>query len=166
MEVPRLGGELELQLPATATATATRDPSHVCDLRRSARQRQILAPLSKAKDWTNILMDTSRIQYCWVTVRTPIISCMFLKYRSAPLSVGMLCNTPHGCLKPRIVSSPMCVVVFCFLGFLVFLPFLGPLLRPMEVPRLGVQLELQPPAYTRAIAMRDSSRVCDLHHSS
>ena len=32
----------------------------------------------------------------------------------------------------------------------VFLPFLGPLPRHMEVPRLGVQSELQPPAYTTA----------------
>ena len=44
------------------------------------------------------------------------------------------------------------------------------LLRPhlwhMEVPGVGVQLELQPLAYTRAIATRDPSRVCDLHHSS
>ena len=33
----------------------------------------------------------------------------------------------------------------------------------MEVPRLGVELELQLPAYTTAT---DPSRVCDLHHSS
>ena len=33
----------------------------------------------------------------------------------------------------------------------------------MEVPRLGVELELQLPAYT--IAMPDSSHVCNLHHS-
>ena len=36
----------------------------------------------------------------------------------------------------------------------------------MEVPRLGVQLELYPPAYTTATAMWDLSHVCDLHHSS
>ena len=36
----------------------------------------------------------------------------------------------------------------------------------MEVPRLGVQLELQMPAYATAGATRDPSRVCDLHHSS
>ena len=34
----------------------------------------------------------------------------------------------------------------------------------MEVPRLGVELELQPPAY--ATAMWDPSCVCDLPHSS
>ena len=36
----------------------------------------------------------------------------------------------------------------------------------MEVPRLGVQLELQLPAYARATARPDPSHVCDLLHSS
>jgi len=36
----------------------------------------------------------------------------------------------------------------------------------MEVPRLGVELELQLPAYTTATAMQDLSCVCDLPHSS
>ena len=48
----------------------------------------------------------------------------------------------------------------------VFLPFLRLLLRHMEVPRLGVESELEPPAYARATATRDPSRVCNLHHSS
>ena len=34
----------------------------------------------------------------------------------------------------------------------------------MEVPRLGVQSELQLPAFTTATATRDPGRVCDLHH--
>ena len=36
----------------------------------------------------------------------------------------------------------------------------------MEVPRLGVQSELQLPAYATATATPDPSWVCDLHHSS
>ena len=36
----------------------------------------------------------------------------------------------------------------------------------MEVPRLGVELELQQPAYTTATATRDPSQLCDLHHGS
>ena len=36
----------------------------------------------------------------------------------------------------------------------------------MEVPRLGVESELQLPAYTTVTAMRDPSCVCDLHHCS
>ena len=36
----------------------------------------------------------------------------------------------------------------------------------MEGPRLGVKFELQLQVNTTATAMRDPSRVCDLHHSS
>ena len=36
----------------------------------------------------------------------------------------------------------------------------------MEVPRLGVELELQLPAYMTATEMWDLSCVCDLHHNS
>ena len=39
--------------------------------------------------------------------------------------------------------------------FLSFLPFLGPLLWHIEVPSLGVELELQLPAYARVTATRD-----------
>ena len=44
--------------------------------------------------------------------------------------------------------------------------FLGPHPRHMEVPRLGVESELQPLAYTTAIAMPDPSHVCNLHLSA
>ena len=49
---------------------------------------------------------------------------------------------------------------------LFFLSFLG--LQPwhVEVPRLGVESELQLQAYTTATAMPDPSRNCKLHHSS
>ena len=36
----------------------------------------------------------------------------------------------------------------------------------MEVPRLGVELELQLPNYIMVTATQDLSRVCDLHRSS
>ena len=50
--------------------------------------------------------------------------------------------------------------------FLFLFWFLGPQPWHMEVPRLGVKLELQLPAYTTATAMQELSRICDLHHSS
>ena len=49
---------------------------------------------------------------------------------------------------------------FFFFGLL-----LGPYLQHMEVPRLGVESELQLPAYTIATAISDPSHVCDLHHT-
>ena len=36
----------------------------------------------------------------------------------------------------------------------------------MEVCRLGVKSELQPPAYATATATGDPSHICDLHRSS
>jgi len=52
--------------------------------------------------------------------------------------------------------------LFLFLFFV----FLGSHPRHMEVPRLGVELELQLLTYTTATAMPDPSHVCNLHHSS
>ena len=44
--------------------------------------------------------------------------------------------------------------------------FLQPHLQHMEVPWLGVQLELQLPAYTTATATQGPSCICDLHHTA
>ena len=50
--------------------------------------------------------------------------------------------------------------------YLASFVFLG--LHPwhMEVPRLGVEWDLQPLTYTTATARWDPSHICDLHHSS
>ena len=58
--------------PAYATATATQDSSHVCDLHHSSQQCQILNSLSKAKDRTHILVDTSQVHQPLSTTGTPI----------------------------------------------------------------------------------------------
>jgi len=77
-----------------------------------------------------------------------------------------------------LACSPSCItmqfVLLCpitkceatgeFLFF--FFSFLGLHPRHMKDPRLGVQSERQLSAYTTATAMRDLSRVCNLHHSS
>ena len=63
MEVPRLGGQLELWLPASATATATPDPSYVFDLHHSSWQCQILNPLSQARDGIHNLMVPSWFRF-------------------------------------------------------------------------------------------------------
>ena len=71
MEVPRLGVYLELQLPAYPTATAMPDSSHVCDRHHSLQQRQILNPLSKARDQTRNLVVPSRICFHGTMMGTP-----------------------------------------------------------------------------------------------
>ena len=50
---------------------------------------------------------------------------------------------------------------FFFPSFGLFV-FLGAHPWHMEVPRLGVELELKLPSYTATIAMQDLSHVCNL----
>ena len=58
--------------------------------------------------------------------------------------------------------SQIIILSFIYL----FICFLRPHPQYMEVPRLGVQSELQLPSYATATVTQDLSRVCDLHHSS
>ena len=71
MEVPRLRVKSELQLPACATATAVQDLSCFCYLHHSSWQTWFFNSLSKARDWTHILMHTSWVHYHWATIGTP-----------------------------------------------------------------------------------------------
>ena len=72
-------------------------------------------------------------------------------------------------LKPSVCVSVFWTTIYiCYLIIIIiffFLPFLRPHWQHMEVPRLGVELELQLLAFDIAIAMHDSSLICDLHHS-
>ena len=64
MNVPELGVQLELQLLAYTTATATQSPSRVClTYTNSSRQRQILNPLSEARDPNRHLIAPSGIHF-------------------------------------------------------------------------------------------------------
>ena len=55
-------------------------------------------------------------------------------------------------------------ILFLFLFlFFAFYCFLGPHPWLVEIPRLGVEFELQLPAYTTAIATSDLSLTCNLY---
>ena len=56
------------------------------------------------------------------------------------------------------ICGYICVYAYVF--------FLEPHPWHMEVPRLGVESELQLPAYTTATATQDLSRACNIPHSS
>ena len=80
---------------------------------------------------------------------------------------------PTGLIVYDSICSHLFIGVFSFLNFLsfflsffFFFAFLGVHLQHMEVSRLGVESELQLPAYTTATATRDPSRICNLHHRS
>ena len=101
MEVPRLGDELELSFQPTPEADMP-DPSHVCN--HSSWQCWMLNLLSKARDWTCVLMDTSQIRFCWVTMGTPCvvyfyISCFgFFKKFLFPFCLSSLFRVPTTCI--------------------------------------------------------------------
>ena len=73
----------EMKPMAYVTAIAMPNLRRICDLHHSSQQRQILKPLSEARDQTHILMDTSRIHFYSATMGTP--SCNFLKSFPGPL---------------------------------------------------------------------------------
>ena len=58
------------------------------------------------------------------------------------------------------------ILFFLWLSFCLSVFLSWPHLRHMEVPRLGVELELLPLAHTTATATQDPSCTCNLHHSS
>ena len=65
----------------------------------------------------------------------------------------------------NINSIILFIYLFTYLFIYLFI-FLGPHSWHMEVPRLGVESELQLPAYATATAMWDLSCICNQHHSS
>ena len=83
-------------------------------LRHKPQQRQILNPLSKARDKIRNLVVPSWICSHCATMGTPFI---------------------------KIFKKLIQLILFYF-GFFFFLVYLGLHLRHMEVPRLGVELEL------------------------
>ena len=89
------------------------------------------------------------------------LSQMIAKY-----SIPPVCHRNHhmGLLRASNVASVAEERNFYF--FFFFLVFLG--LHPwhIEVPRLGVDSELELLAYTTAAATQNPSHVCDLHHGS
>ena len=138
MKTPRLEVELELKSLAYTTATATPDLSRIGSLNHSSQQCQIFNSLSKARDLTLVLMDTSRVLN-------------LLSHNGNALSLFLF--VIYFWKKP--ICTFLCVGVF-----------LGPNQWHLEIPMLGVELELQLPAYAIATATGDPSCICDLHHSS
>ena len=61
----------------------------------------------------------------------------------------------------NLISLILEALTFLFLSFYLFIY----LLLYTEVPRLGVELELQLMAYTTATAIQGQSRICNLYHS-
>ena len=84
-------------------------------------------------------------------------------YLSGPTSSPSI-RCPYCCPLWSRRKAFLCVFFFFFFFFFFWL--LGPHLQHMEVPRLGVESELQLLAYTTATATRGLGHVCNLHRSS
>ena len=110
----------------------------------------------------------------------PFATCR-TNFRAAALALGLVIQFFLWCngslLSPATLSSLLLssfssfyklsfLFYFILFAFCAFFVSLGPHLQHMESPRLGIELELQLPAYTTAAAMPDLSHVCNLHYSS
>ena len=76
MEVSGLGIQLELKLLATDTKCRIRAMSTIYTTAHG--NARFPSPLSEARDQTCILTDTSRIGFCYPTIRIPMKSLIFL----------------------------------------------------------------------------------------
>ena len=65
------------------------------------QQRQILNPLSEARDWTCVLMETSLVHYCWATMGTPHFYCF-----KPPRLWYFCCRSPRELVHVKIQDLP------------------------------------------------------------
>ena len=85
--MPYGGSQARGWIRAYATATATQDPSRVCDLHHSSRQRQILHPWSKGRDRTRNLMVPSQTDSLTTAPRRELPSPPLLKQKSTSMTL-------------------------------------------------------------------------------
>ena len=113
----------------------------------------------------------NNVKFIFVFCSYKSFRCLLYEYRLKfmyPLVDKYLDNFVIGAVRNNSIMNIVFVSWFMCVNF-SFLPsfhFFFSFLWPMEVPRLGVQLELQLPACASATATSGLSSVCDLHHNS
>ena len=82
-------------------------------------------------------------------------------------TIGQTFHHPIKTIRSNQLDSQMCKSNYFSSSFLLFFFFffLQLHLQHMELPRLGVKLELQLLAYATPTATPDPSCICNLHHS-
>ena len=98
-------------------------------------------------------------KFCLTKVSSGVLTCGAAGQRSGIVSIAALWALAQ---RSRLRS----IWCSCSYGLIFFFFLIGPHLWHMEVPRLGVKLELQLPDYTTATATPDLSHICDRHHGS
>ena len=103
-------------------------------LHHSTPQHQILNPLSEARDWTHVLMHTSRVRYCWAMMGTQelfLVSSLFILSLAA--GPGYIDFLPRGFLSLRTMLSTGTMDFRCQHQY-----------SPIQVHRLRKEKDLQP----------------------
>ena len=77
-----------------------------------------------------------------------------------PSSLGLLITVHCDPLQGKHLFIIIIIII------IIIIYFLHTHLWHKEIPRLGVDLELQLPTYATATATPDLSHLCSLHHSS
>ena len=139
------------------------DPNHVCNLHHSSQQHGILNLLSKARDQTCIFMDPSQVRYCWAMKELPIFFliqlCSLSPAFCVPLTSDFISVSPIFpwtsftiLLIPSIMSKINLwhMLTILYGSSLSLSLFLRVASGNLKIPRLGVELEGQLPAYTTA----------------
>ena len=113
MAIPRekAGSQARSQMKAVAAdlhhTTAKSDLSQVCKQHYSSWQCQILNPLSKAKDWTCVLMDPSQIHFHSTMTGTPC----YVTFRLIKMVTAM------GTLHWKFTYAPYTILNICIISF-------------------------------------------------
>ena len=101
-----------------------------------------------------------------VQVHKPWIRYDVLRHLTGSLNSDLTGITLWTCNHVSVLSSEKGISYTTYLslvGLEFFFFFLAPHPWHMEVPRLGVKLQLQLPAYTTVTATQDPSHILDLH---
>ena len=130
-------GRIEATTTSLCHSHRTRDLSHICKLHHSSQQLWIPNSLSKARDCTCILMDTSHIRFHCAMKETPRKHLFLSQVPSLTL--------PHYLGRQHLFF------------FFVFCPF-------KATPMAYRGSQARGPIGTVAAGLHHSHSICDLHH--
>ena len=133
-------------------------------------QSRMLDTLQGPCTWKLISGEISEIISLIILVNSVVFLLCFWQFYFSDVGLpGLVSSCFHPFLLSFLLHFLFSKRLFSTLfpsSFYFFVFFLGPHLRRMKVPRLGVELELQLLAYTTATATLDLSCTCNLCCSS
>ena len=76
----------------------------ICNLHHSSRQHRILNPLSKARDWTLVLMDSLPLSHKWKSMAFLFFSGINSTAPTAEQDLRHICSLHHSSRQHRILN--------------------------------------------------------------